>query len=450
LGDTLGEATLEPTVARTDDLPTTTRSARWLAMAAYVLALAAYSKVVGLPSDTVQVFAWMWAATVAWNIQAPRRDHLVFVRDWWPALAVLEIYLYSRGLTDNIGLTVHVTEPITADNWLGGGELPTQHLQAWMCGEPCKRSNPPHWYDGALTMVYYTHFIAAPITALVLWMRNRTVWLSFMRRYVSLYMAGLLVYITYPMAPPWMASRDGYVEGATVTRITGRGWEELDLSHFHQWLSRMGNQVAAMPSLHAGTAALIAFYGVVRLRSRWRFLLLAYPLAMSFMLVYYGEHYVVDILAGWLLAILVMAACTSWERQGAAQQWAVATSSALLGGTSSPGIPLQRDSGRASPPGRTVTVDTVADGSRSWRERTRPWLGRLRTAPPLVLPSTALVLVLIAVSASPWVAIPTVLLLAAFVAWVGALSWERAGDAARVLRVVAVVVVLSLPFLRLI
>ena len=165
---------------------------------------------------------------------------------------------------------MHVTEAIRVDTWLGGGELPTQHLQEALCGDPCRRSNPPHWYDGALTAVYYTHFIAAPLVALMLYLRNRAVWLSFMRRYVTLYMAGLLVYITYPMAPPWMASRDGYVDGPTVVRITGRGWDELNIEHFHQWLSRMGNQVAAMPSLHAGTAALIAFYGIARLRSRWR------------------------------------------------------------------------------------------------------------------------------------------------------------------------------------
>ena len=408
----MGDAILDATVdSRVGTETVTSRSARVVAMSAYVLILATYSKVVGLPSDTIQVFAWMWAGTVAWNIQAPARSHLVFLRDWWPALAVLEIYLYSRGLTDNIGLSVHVTEAIRVDAWLGGGELPTQHLQQALCGDPCRRSNPPHWYDGALTAVYYTHFIAAPLVALTLYLRNRVVWLSFMRRYVTLYMAGLLVYITYPMAPPWMASRDGYVDGPTVVRITGRGWDELNIEHFHQWLSRMGNQVAAMPSLHAATAALIAFYGIARLRSRWRGLLMLYPIAMSFMLVYYGEHYVVDIIAGWALALLVLVACTDWERGGVTHRAVVAVSSALLGTPRAVAVPGQREEvARVEEP----EVDAGPD-----------LLSRMRGWPPLVVPGVVLVLLIIGVMASPYVALPALALLAAFAVWVGRTCWSR-------------------------
>jgi membrane-associated phospholipid phosphatase len=71
--------------------------------------------------------------------------------------------------------------------------------------------------------------------------------------------------------------------------------------------------VAAMPSLHAGMTVLIALYAIQRLRSRGRWLLLAYPVAMSTALVYYGEHYVVDVLAGALLAVLVLLGCKVWE-----------------------------------------------------------------------------------------------------------------------------------------
>ena len=77
---------------------------------------------------------------------------------------------------------------------------------------------------------------------------------------------------------------------------------------------REGNKVAAMPSLHAGIAFLVAFYLISRLRSTWRFLLLLYPLTMSTVLVYSGEHYVVDTIAGALLAGAVMIGCRIWER----------------------------------------------------------------------------------------------------------------------------------------
>ena len=63
------------------------------------------------------------------------------------------------------------------------------------------------------------------------------------------------------------------------------------------------NNVAAMPSLHAAFALLIVLY-VWRLVPRWsRFFLALYPPAMAFSLVYAGEHYVVDCIAGWVYAV---------------------------------------------------------------------------------------------------------------------------------------------------
>jgi hypothetical protein len=479
----LGEAVLSPTI-ETELVGTkaTSRSARSYAMLAYLLVLAAYSKVVGLPSDTLQVFAWMWLATVAWNIQAPGRSHLVFVRDWWPALAVLEVYLYSRGLTDDIGLSVHVTAPIQVDQWMGGGELPTQYLQGQLCGNPCSHAMPPRWYDGALTGVYYTHFVAAPLVALVLWLRNRTIWLSWMRRYVTLYVAGLLVYITYPMAPPWMASRDGYISGSHVARITGRGWAEIGMGHFHQWLSRMGNQVAAMPSLHAATAALIAFYGISRLRSRWRFLLLLYPCAMSFMLVYYGEHYVVDVLAGFVLAGLVMWCCTDWERGGIVRRTALAVNTALLrvagaaadvsvdrrtpvgapvgAAVSDVGVSIEPVSGRPVSDGSGFDEpplhEPVAVGRSSVStfgrevDRRPAFLVALSSLPALVVPCVVLVLTLVALMASSYAALPALAILGGFVVWTAYLSWPELDLRGRLARGAFVGLVLAMAVIQIV
>ena len=106
------------------------------------------------------------------------------------------------------------------------------------------------------------------------------------------------------MAPPWLAAQQGAVSDH-VARITGRGWYDLKPGNFHQKLSAVGSAVAAMPSLHAAVA-LFALYGACRLPSRWRWLLVLYPLTMSFMLVYYAEHYMIDIVAGYAAAGLVL------------------------------------------------------------------------------------------------------------------------------------------------
>jgi membrane-associated phospholipid phosphatase len=65
---------------------------------------------------------------------------------------------------------------------------------------------------------------------------------------------------------------------------------------------KFGNDLAAFPSLHEGMTVLIGI--VFWSCSRWwiRVLLVAYPLAMAWALVYSGEHYVVDLVGGALAA----------------------------------------------------------------------------------------------------------------------------------------------------
>jgi len=292
---------------------TTRRSVRVVAMLVYAGLLALWSTTLGIPNDTVQVFAWLWLGTIAWHIEAPPRYHLNFLRDWWLPVAGLVVYFYSRGLTDELGLPVHVMMPIHVDEWLGGGVLPTQRLQEAWCGTPCLKTSEPAWYDVAFTTVYASHFLTGLTIAAVLWVRERTAWLRWMRRYVAINFAALAVYILYPMAPPWMASEQGYI-AADLPRITGRGWSDIGLGRFDLVLQGVGNPVAAMPSLHAGITFLVAMYGIWRLRSPLRWLLVLYPVAMSTALVYYAEHYVIDIIAGAALAALVMAAVGLWER----------------------------------------------------------------------------------------------------------------------------------------
>ena len=292
--------------------PRTRHKVRAAAMVGYAVLLLAWSATLGIPNDTVQVFLWLWLGTVAWNIEARPRYHLNFLKDWWLPVLGLIIYFFSRGLTDELGLPVHVYMPIHFDEWIGGGITPTERLQDAWCGSPCLKESEPRWYDAFFTTVYATHFVTGLTIAAVLWVRNRAEWIKWMRRYLIINFGALAIYMLYPMAPPWMASEEGWL-GADVARLTSRGWRDLGLDRIDLILHGVGNPVAAMPSLHAGITFLIAIYGIQRLRSPWRWLLALYPLAMSVALVYMGEHYVVDILAGAALAAVVLVGCQLWE-----------------------------------------------------------------------------------------------------------------------------------------
>src|SRR5687767_7248132 len=126
---------------------------RWRAPAlgVYLVALGIWIATIGVPTDPFQMFVWLWLVTIAWRPSAPWRYHLGFARDWAPAFALLVVYLYSRGLSDEwISMPVHWTMPIRFDEWIGGGELPTARLQDLLCASPCTSNTPPRWYDEVL------------------------------------------------------------------------------------------------------------------------------------------------------------------------------------------------------------------------------------------------------------------------------------------------------------
>ena len=276
------------------------RLVRVASMLTYVVALTWWVRVMGIPKQALPAFAWIWLATIAWNILAPWRAHLDFLRDWSIPLAVLTVYLYSRGIADDLGfVSVHVTAPIEVDRRLFGGTLPTEYLQAKLCGNPCDRTSPRHWYDVVLTTVYYSHFVVALTIAAVLWLRDRSAWVWFMRRYLALNILALVVYITYPMAPPWLARAGRFRlrpcradHRPRLVRPEGGGLPPEAVR---------GREPGGRDAVAARGRLLVrcACTALSRLRSRWRWLLLLYPLTMAFTLVYYAEHYVIDILAGW-------------------------------------------------------------------------------------------------------------------------------------------------------
>lgn len=295
------------------DAGPTHRRLRAAAVAVWVALLVTWSHFVGIPNDPIAVLITLWLLTVAWNVQAPWRHHLRFLRDWSIPAVLLAVYFYSRGWADELGIPVHWTMPIEVDEWMFGGTLPSTTLQDKWCGDPCGPGEPATWFDPIFTTVYVSHFFVGLGIAVWLWTRDRTEWLVWMRRYLGLNFAGLVIYLVYPMAPPWLASQEGYLS-ETLVQIKSRGWGDLGLHRANVVLTGVGNPVAAMPSLHTGTSVLVAAYCIWRLRTRWRWLMVAYPLTMGLALVYFAEHYVIDEIAGAALALAVMWAATRWER----------------------------------------------------------------------------------------------------------------------------------------
>lgn len=239
------------------------------------------------------------------------------VLDWLPFTIVLMAYDKTRGLATSVGLPVHESDVIGWERALFGGHVPTVWLQQHLY-------DPHHvfWYDALFSVTYCTHFLATPLIAALLWLRDRVLWLQYIARVIMLSVAGLVTYVLFPEAPPWLAAQHGALPA--VARLSGRGFVRLGAPQLQQTLDHAlesgGNQVAAMPSLHVGFACLIAIFVAGKVRRRWWPLLWSYPALMGLALVYLGEHYVVDLLAGLGYALATHFALLRWERRRAARR----------------------------------------------------------------------------------------------------------------------------------
>jgi hypothetical protein len=271
------------------------RVLRRLLSAGLAVAFVATCVVTGLPTDRVVVLGWVLAALA---VQSLGRGWPALVRllaDWVPLVGLLMLYDLTRGLADGLGVPVHVSELAQADRWLGNGVLPTVWLQQhWGAS----------WWAALASLVYSSHFVVTPLVLAVLWMRDRARWATYARLVLALSAAGLLTYVLYPAAPPWLAARDGVIEH--VDRISGSGWAVLGLPRAGALL-HMGqgqvNPVAAVPSLHTAFAVLTCLALLPAARHVWqRAALVGYAVLMPLVLVWAGEHYVVDTLLGALYA----------------------------------------------------------------------------------------------------------------------------------------------------
>jgi membrane-associated phospholipid phosphatase len=193
----------------------------------------------------------------------------------------------------------HFRYPIVADRVLGLGELPSVRLQRMLA-----RSGPdgPEWrtLDRVLVWAHWSWFMVPHgAVAYILVRRPR----RFVRAAVMTYAVfdiGASFYWLAPTAPPWYpVSEVGESdERPAVRRMMVEYGEEFWQDGWSSLYSVFGgNPLAAMPSLHFATSLMAALL-LAETGAAPGALGGAYAATLGFALVYLGEHYAVDLLAG--------------------------------------------------------------------------------------------------------------------------------------------------------
>ncbi len=194
--------------------------------------------------------------------------------------------------------------------WLFGGRLPSAILQERLDGPP-----PLSWYDYGWTAVYLSFFVVPHLAAaLLLWWHRRLFW-HYVLATLVLFSLALVAFFALPTSPPWLVTEvvpSGHF--TEMLRVTEAVLRQLDLpfrlfSDDAKPVTRLGqvrlepNPIAAMPSIHfAATALLVG--PAFRAGRVMASLVIVYTGLMGLALVYLGEHYLLDLLAGGILAAI--------------------------------------------------------------------------------------------------------------------------------------------------
>lgn len=273
-----------------------------------------------VPINREIIAAWIVGLLVVTVIGRPWREIPTILFCWAPFLLSLYLYDFARSIGFRLQRPVIVTPQLEIDKIIGFGTLPSAWLQRHLF-------DPAHirWYDVAVSVVYMSHFLLPYLTAGVLWKVGTRIWRWYASSFVLLNFSACAVFAAFATAPPWYAARQGLIDSFPRV-IAGRGWSRIGLRFVTSTIDkgqRTVNPFAAIPSLHSAQALLVACFFAMLVPRRWRRvvwpLIALYPLAMGFVLVYAGEHYVIDVFVGWgFVATILTAGWWYRQRTGAA------------------------------------------------------------------------------------------------------------------------------------
>ncbi len=236
------------------------------------------------------------SAPIALCVVRPRsrtRDVLTCCLQMWAYVAV---YQMPHDDPQALRARVRVDYPVRIDRALGAGTLPTLRLQ--------RRLSQPGRFSLLDRVLIWAHWLwfFTPHTALAYVLVRRPD--LFPRAAVLTYAVfdiGVIGYWAIPTAPPWYAAEKGRIGHAEMPQLRRMMYEYGELFWEDGWQPLYsflgGNPLAAMPSLHFATSVMAAHLltevGPVEAVVGW-----GYALTLGLALVYLGEHYVVDLLAG--------------------------------------------------------------------------------------------------------------------------------------------------------
>jgi membrane-associated phospholipid phosphatase len=229
--------------------------------------------------------------------RSKKRDVALYAMQMWAFIMVHEIPFDDP---ERLRARLRSRYPVAVDRVIGAGKLPNGRLQ---------RGLAPLAGVGAinrfLTWAHWIWFFEPYVALALILARDNERFPRAARQMAAVFDIGCAVYFAVPTAPPWWAAENGVTDGEEVRRIMVEVGEETWRGAWPRMYETLGgNPWAAMPSLHFATSVAAALSlseaGRVEGALGW-----SYAGTLGFALVYLGEHYVTDLIAGAVLVAVV-------------------------------------------------------------------------------------------------------------------------------------------------
>lgn len=212
------------------------------------------------------------------------------------------VFSLARGLADDIGFPDQGTFFANVDRWLGFGVTPTERLQ-----DAFHTAGQLGIIDHLAVWVHASYYVAPHLVAIGLWWFGRRngspLFDTYLKGVIGVMLIGILMYVLLPTSPPWLETSTH--PGMDVTRIVNAAsGNPTDQEQLYTVFTDP-NPIAAMPSLHTAITVLAAWALWQRNRALG-ILATVYAVLMGASLVYLGEHYVIDVIAGLAVVAVVV------------------------------------------------------------------------------------------------------------------------------------------------
>jgi membrane-associated phospholipid phosphatase len=165
-----------------------------------------------------------------------------------------------------------------------------------------------HTAIDVLSGIFYLCWMPVPlIFAGYLFYTDRMLFLRFALTFLLVNLIGFVVYYIYPAAPPWYVQIYGFDFDPNIPGNTaglGRFDAYFNSSIFASLYAKSSNVFAAMPSLHAAYPVVVLYFGLKNKMGLVNIVFGLVAIGIWFSAIYSNHHYILDVLAGILCAII--------------------------------------------------------------------------------------------------------------------------------------------------